>query len=52
MLPRWNHKPEKSDLNVAAKEKAREEDMEHRWALTLTLESTCLIKNAGVILLG
>ena len=52
MLLRGNHKSEKSTLNAAALEKSIYKEVEHGWALPLTMESICHIKNMHVVPLG
>ena len=52
MLLRGNHKLERSELNTAALEKEIDKEVEQRWALLLTVESTHCIKNEGVVPLG
>ena len=52
MLLGGNHESEKSVLNAEVLEKAMYKEVEHIWALPLTIESIYLIKNSGVVLLG
>ena len=51
-LLRGGHKSSRSSLNAAALEKAIYKEVEHIWALPLTIESIRRIKNAGVVPLG
>ena len=52
MILRGNHKSSQSVLNAAAPNKAISKDIDHGWALPLTIESLQIIKNAGVVPLG
>ena len=52
MLLKGNHKSDKSNLNTAALEKVIDKEVQHRWALTLTIDSIRHIKEGGVVLLG
>ena len=52
MILRGNHKSSNSVLNSAALDKSISKDIDHGWALTLTIESLQKIKNAGVVPLG
>ena len=52
MLLRGEHNSAKSDLNESALEKSIDKEVEHEWALPLTIDSICHIKNVGVVLLG
>ena len=48
---RINNKSEKSDPNIAALKKPMEKEVEHRWALPLTIDLIRHIKDAGVVTL-
>ena len=52
MLLRRNHKSKNSDLNVIALEKVMGKYVEHRWSLTLKIDSICHTKNVGVVPIG
>ena len=52
MILRGNHKYSQSVLNAAAQKKAISKDIDHGWALPLTIESIQSIKNVGVVPLG
>ena len=52
MLLRRNHKSEKSALNAADILKSIDKEVEHGWALLLTIDSTRHIKNGGIAPLG
>ena len=52
MLIGRNHKSAKSDLNAASLEKAIDKEVEHIWALPITIYSIFHIKNMGVVLFG
>ena len=52
MLLGGNHESEKSVLNAEVLKKAMYKEVEHIWALPLTIESIYHIKNSGVVLLG
>ena len=52
MILRRNHKSFQSVLNAAALNKAISKDIDHGWALLLTIESIQSIKNTGVVPLG
>ena len=52
MILRVNHKSSQSVLNTAALNKAISKDIDHGWALLLTIESIQSIKNTGVVPLG
>ena len=52
MLLRVNHKSERSSLNATALEKVINKEVEHVWALPLTIDSLRHIQNGGVVLLG
>ena len=52
MILRGNHKYSQSVLNAAALNKAISKEIDHGWALPLTIESLQLIKNSGVVPLG
>ena len=52
MILRGNHKYSQSVLNAAALDKAIIKEIDHGWALPLTIESLQSIKNAGVVPLG
>ena len=52
MIPRGNHKSSQSVLNAAAANKAMSKEIDHGWALPLTIEYLQSTKNAGVVPLG
>ena len=52
MILRGNHKSSHSVLNSASLEKAISKDIDHGWALPLTIEYLQSIKNSGVVPLG
>ena len=52
MILRGNHKSSHSILNSAALDKSISKEIDHGWALPLTIESLQSIKNAGVVPLG
>ena len=52
MILRGNHKSYQSVVNAAAINKAISKDIDHGWALPLTIESLQSIKNEGVVPLG
>ena len=52
MILRGNNKSSHSVLNSSALEKAISKEIDHRWALYLTIESLQSIKNEGVAPLG
>ena len=52
MILRGNHKSSQSILNSSAIDKAISKEIDHGWALHLTIESLQSIKNAGVVTLG
>ena len=52
MILRGNHKSSQSVLNAAALNKAMSKEIDHGWALPLTIESLQDVKNAGVVPLG
>ena len=52
MLLRGGHKSEKSGLNSVVMEKEMDKEVEHRWALPLTIDSILHIKNSGIVPLG
>ena len=52
MILRGNHKSSQSVLNAAALNKAISKEIDHGWALPLTIKSLQSIKNAGVVPLG
>ena len=52
MIPRGNHKSSHSVLNSAALEKSISKEIDHGWALPLTIESLQSNKNTGVVPLG
>ena len=52
MILRVNHESSHSVLNSAALDKAISKEIDHGWALPLTIESLQSIKNAGVVPLG
>ena len=52
MILRGNHKSSHSVLNTAALDKAISKDIDHVWALSLTIKYLQSIKNAGVMPLG
>ena len=52
MILRGNHKSSQSVLNAAALNKAISNEIDHEWALPLTIESLLSIKNVGVLHLG
>ena len=52
MILRGNHKSSQSVINTADLNKATRKDIDHGWALPLTIESLQSIKNAGVVPLG
>ena len=52
MVLRGNHTSSQSVLNAAALNKAISKEIDHGWALPLTIESLQGIKNAGVVFLG
>ena len=52
MILRGNHKSPQSVLNAAALNKVISKEIDHGWALTLTIESLQRIKILGVVPLG
>ena len=52
MILRGSHKSSHSVLKSAALDKSIRKEIDHGWALTLTIESLQNIKNAGVVTLG
>ena len=52
MILRGNHKLSHSVLNSAALDKAISKEIDHGWALPLTIEYLKNIKNAGVMTIG
>ena len=52
MVLRGNHKSSQSVLNAAALKKAISKEIDHVWALPITIKSIKSIKNAGVVPLG
>ena len=52
MILRGNHKSSHSVLNSADIDKAISKEIDHGWALPLTIESLQNTKNAGVVPLG
>ena len=52
MILRGNHKSSQSVLNVAVLNKTISKEIDHGWALPLTIESLQRIKNAGFVPLG
>ena len=52
MILRGYHKSYHSELNLAALYKAIRKEIDHRWALPLTLEPLQNIQNVGVVPLG
>ena len=52
MILRGNHKPPHSEMNSAALNKSNSKEVNHGWALPLTIGSLHKIKNAGVVPLG
>ena len=52
MLLRGNQKSSRSALNAADLEKWIEKEVEHGWALSLTIDSLSHIEKAGVVPLG
>ena len=52
MIIRGNHKSGRSALNAASMEKSIDKEVEHFWALPLTIDSIRRIENAGVVPLG
>ena len=52
MILRGKHKSPQSVLNAAALNKAISKEIDHGWALTLTIEYLQSIKNEGVVPLG
>ena len=52
MIIRGNHKSSQSVPNAAALKKSIIKDIDHGWALPLTIESLQSVKNAGVVPLG
>ena len=52
MILRGNHKSSHSVLNSAVLDKDTSKDIDHGWALTLTIESLQNIKNVGALPLG
>ena len=49
MILRGNHKSSQSLLNAAALNKAISKEIDHVWALPLTIKYLQSIKNAGVV---
>ena len=47
MILGGNHKPSHPEMNSAALEKVIIKEIDHVWALTLTIKSLLIIKNAG-----
>ena len=52
MILRGNHKSSHSVLESAALDKSIRKDIDHGWALPLTIESLQSTKNTGVVPLG
>ena len=52
MILRVNHKSSQSVLNASALNKAISKEIDHGWALPLTIESLQSIKHSGVVPLG
>ena len=52
MILRGNHKSYHSVLNSDALDKSISKDIDHGWALLLTIESLQSNKNSGVLTLG
>ena len=52
MILRGDHKLSHSEMNSAALDKSINKDIDHGWALPLTIKFLKNIKNAGVIPLG
>ena len=52
MILRGNHKSSQSLLNAASLNKAISKEIEHGWALPLTIESLQSIKKSVVVPLG
>ena len=52
MILRRNHKSSQSEIKSAALDKAISKEIDHGWALPLTIESLQNIKNAGAVPLG
>ena len=52
MILRGNHKSSLSVLNAAALNKDISKEIDHGWALPLTIEPLQSIKNVGVVPLG
>ena len=52
MILRGNHKSSQSVLNTAALNKSINKEIDHGWALPLTIESLQSIKHSGVVPLG
>ena len=52
MILRGNHTSSQSVLNASALNKAISKEIDHGWALPLSIESLQSIKNAGVVPLG
>ena len=52
MILRGNHKSSQSVLNSSALDKTISKEIDHGWALPLTIESLQNIRHAGVVPLG
>ena len=52
MVLRGNHKPYHSDMNSAALEKIISKEVNHGWALNLTVTLLQSFNNSGVVPLG
>ena len=52
MILKINHKPSQSELKSAALDKSVRKDIDHGWALSLTIESLQNTKRSGVVPLG
>ena len=52
MILRGNHKSSQSVINAEALNKAISKEIDHGWALQLTIESLQILNNAGVVPLG
>ena len=52
MILRGNHKSSHSELNSAALDKSISKEIDHGWALPITIESLQNIYNGGAVPLG
>ena len=52
MILRGNHKSSQSVFNAAAHNNAISKEIDHGWALLLTIEYLQSIKNTGIVPLG